>query len=130
MKQKQSRGFNWTRCGVLLACTPLVSYFLLVLLDDVLPFGGRAPFFVPLLLWQAAVICLIAGAWRGAAAPRYGCLRAAGYAQLDIAVSFVWFALWNPQASWTFFIPLPVLAVLLAAAMFLCFVFSAPPGGR
>ena len=54
----------------------------------------------------------------------------AGYALLDIAVSFVWFALWNPQASWTFFIPLPVLAVLLAAAMFLCFVFSAPPGGR
>ena len=130
MKANRQRSFNWTTWGIILIFSPIVCYLLSIYLKDFIRITPVAGFLAPLLLYQSSVVCLVIGALRSNPIRRYGCLRAAGFVLIDIAVSFVWFALWNPQATWVFPIPLSVIAVVLLAAILLCFVFSTPPGRK
>ena len=87
MKANRQRSFNWTTWGIILIFSPIVCYLLLIYLKDFIRITPVAGFLAPLLLYQSSVVCLVIGALRSNPIRRYGCLRAAGFVLIDIAVS-------------------------------------------
>lgn len=91
--------------------------------------SGIAAFFLFLLLALIPIGFFIGWALKNESR-QGGILQAIGFVLIYGGLAFLWFALWNPQATWEFPIPLLAIAAIYIAAIILCFVFAVPPGRR
>lgn len=131
MKRKR-----WDRKNYKIAI--FISTIVMITLDKLFLFApivdidwpdGWYPFLLFLLFLLLPTICCIGWALKNESR-QGGILQAVGFVLIYGAVAFLWFAMWNPQASWEFPIPLSVIAAFYIAAIVLCFTFAAPPGRR
>lgn len=59
-----------------------------------------------------------------------GILQTIGVVLTFCGFTFLWFALWNPQATWTFPISLSTVFIIYVIVIVLCFVFATPSGRK
>lgn len=111
----------------IVAALVLSKLFIFAPVIDVL--SGMAAFFLFLLLTLLPIVFFIGWALKNESR-QGGRLQAIGFALIYGGLAFLWFALWNPQATWEFPIPLLAIAAIYIAAIILCFVFAVPPGRR
>ncbi|MCD8355117.1 MAG: hypothetical protein LUE11_00890 [Clostridia bacterium] len=129
MKRKKwdRNDYKCAGCIAVIAVIVFVKLFVFVPVFDIL--NGTAAFILTLLMMLLPVVFFIGWALKNES--RQGAiLQIIGFALIFSIFAFLWFAMWHPEATWEFPIPLLLIFGIVIAAIILCFTFSTPPGRR
>ncbi|MDO4174421.1 MAG: hypothetical protein Q4D42_06620 [Eubacteriales bacterium] len=119
---------NWRNAGCLTTIAAVVAVFLLMGCAF-RGLSGRAAMIVIWLPMLVPTVFFLVWAFKNESR-KSGILQAIGIVLIFVGFTFLWFALWNPQATWTFPISLPMVSVIYVTVIVLCFVFATPPGRK
>lgn len=123
MKRKRWDRKTCKYAGLLSIVAALVLSKLFIFAPVIDIFSGIAAFFLFLLLTLLPIVFFIDWALKNESR-QSGILQAVGFALIYGAFAFLWFAMWNPQATWEFPIPLYVVEIAYLLAIIACFVFA------
>ncbi|MDO4173408.1 MAG: hypothetical protein Q4D42_01470 [Eubacteriales bacterium] len=111
-----------------------IAIIVLIVLSKLFVFApvfeiGRLAFVLLILLMALPTIFFVGWALKNESR-KGGILQAIGIILIFVGFTFLWFALQNPQMTWTFPIPLSTFFIIYVAVIFLCFAFATPPGRK